>query len=105
MRDEMIPDERIDAALRRAPQVSVPAHFANRVAAQAAVTESHSAELWWFRPALWLAGSSVIASLVWTGVVLGAGRWLEQPAVYTSVLAVEAVGTLAWVWRSLRPVR
>jgi len=105
MRDEIIPDERLDAALRRAPQVRVPAHFANRVAARVAVLETQSAEPWWFRPALWLVGSSAIASLVWTGVMLGAGRWLEQPAVYASILAVEAVGTLAWVWRGLRPVR
>jgi len=98
-------DEIIDAALRRAPEVRIPAHFANRVAAQVAVLETHSAEPWWVSPALWLAGSSVIASLVWTGVAFGAGRWIEQPVVYTSILAVEAVATLAWVWRGSRAVR
>ncbi len=95
-----MPDEMIDAALRRAPEIQIPAHFANRVMARLPQAEAGSSEALWFRPALMLAGASVLASLAWAGSLLGLGRWIEQPQVYTAILGIEAVATLAWVWRT-----
>lgn len=105
MRDEMIPDEKIDAALRSATEVQIPPHFANRVIARLPRLETGSSDSLWIRASLTLAGVSILASLGWAGSVLGFGQWIEQPQAYTSILAIEAAATLVWVWRMSRSVR
>ena len=100
MRDKMI-----DEALRRAPEVLVPQHFANRVLANLPPSAPEKLEPRWVRPALALAGATTLGSLAWVSLTLGLGRWLAQPNVLLSVLGVEAAVTLAWAWRQFHSAR
>jgi hypothetical protein len=109
MPDEMIPDdlisnEALDAALRRAPNVQVPPHFANRILARVP-QEAAFSEPKWVRPALMLAAASAAVSLAWAGSLLGLGSWLERTPVAATILGIEAAVTLAWVWRGSRSYR
>ena len=107
-----MPDRRVDAAdaaldvaLRRAPEVRIPPHFANRVVASLPHTPADPPASPWVLPALSLAGAATLASLGWTAIALGWAQWFSQPPVLAAVLGIEAAASLAWVWRVFRSPR
>jgi len=95
----------MDAALRRAPEVRIPPHFTNRVMASLQRTPAAPAASPWILPALSLAGAATLASLGWAALSLGWTQWFGQPPVLATVLGIEAVASLAWVWRVYRSAR
>ena len=98
-------EDLIDAALRRAPEVQAPPHFANRVMARLPVAHPESPERAWIVPALYLAGAATLGSLAWAAASLGLGQWLVRPQVLVTLLGIEAAVSLGWVWRLFRSAR
>ena len=98
-------DDLIDAALRRAPEINVPPHFANRVVARLPRAPADPAVGAWVVPALSLAGAATLGSLAWAAASLGLGQWLMHPQVLAALLGIEAAVSLAWVWRVFRSAR
>jgi hypothetical protein len=104
MRDQEL-DDLIDAALRQAPEVRVPRHFANRLMARVPGVPAAQRESPWVFPALTVAGTAILGSLVWAAFALDLGRWFMQPTVLAAVLGVEGGVSLAWIWRVFRSAR
>jgi len=98
-------DAGLDAALGRAPEVRIPPHFANRMMASLPPTPADAPVRPWVLPAVSLAGGATLASLGWTAAALGWTQWFGHPSVLATVLGLEAVVSLAWVWRMLRSAR
>lgn len=99
-------DERLEAcleeALRKRPEIRVPPYFASRVLARlpATGTERHAAV-----PIAVVAACLLFAALgvllVSSGEFSDVAGWLEaalrQPILLASIIAVEAVLSLAWL--------
>jgi anti-sigma factor RsiW len=98
-------DAEMDAALRRAPEVRIPAHFANRVMANLPQAPAEAPVRPWILPALTLAGAATLASLGWAAISLGWAQWFTQPSVLVTVLGMEAAASVVWAWRVYRSVR
>jgi hypothetical protein len=100
-------DTELDAALRRAPGVRVPEHFSQRLFARLPASHAPAAprSSLWVLPALALAGAATLAALGVAAVDLGWTVWINQPPVLLTVLGMEAVVSLAWVWRTFRSAR
>jgi hypothetical protein len=99
----------LDAALKRAPDVRVPEHFSQRLFARLPDVPPEQRPSPWVLPALALAGGATLAALGIAAIDLGWTRWLtlefSQPPVFVTILAIESVLSLAWVWRVFRSAR
>jgi hypothetical protein len=103
----------LDAALKRPPDVRVPEHFSQRLFARLpeSMDDAPAAprSTLWILPALALASAATLGALGIAAVDLGWTRWLTQeltqPSVVVTILAIESVLSLAWVWRLTKAAR
>lgn len=91
----------LDAALRQAPSVDVPANFQQRLMTRLPETPAPKKTDGWQMAALAAAGWIVVASLVVACMEAGVGRWLSQPSMLLAVLGIESVLAVAWLWRTV----
>jgi len=91
----------IDAALRRPPEVLIPANFRNRLLAQLPETATR-ARYDWAWPAVWFASAAGLAPLAMLALRSGVLDWLQSPAVIVTAAVIEAALSLVWFRRILK---
>lgn len=96
-----MPDELIDAALRRPPEVRIPANFRNRLLAQLPKS-APQARYDWAWPAVWFASAAGLAPLAMLALRSGVLDWLQNPAVIITAAGIEAAVSLVWLRRILK---
>jgi hypothetical protein len=98
-------ESELDGALRRAPEVPVPANFQQRLLARLPEQVPEPRGAGWELPAFAFGG---VVSLTALGVVLfktGVAHWLMRPEALLGVLALETALSFVWLWRVFRSVR
>lgn len=91
----------LDAALRQAPDVKAPRNFRQRLMAQLPEAPERPQPRIWLLPVLTTLAALVFGALVFVAFDLGLARWLAQPSMLLTVLAVETALALAWLWRTV----
>jgi hypothetical protein len=104
MPHEVTEAEAIDAALRKAPEVRVPANFRNRLLARLPESPGKARHEWAW-PAVWSAAAAGFAPLVILGLRPGFWNWLQNPAVIITAVSMEAALSLIWFRRMLKTTR
>ena len=94
-------DTELDDALRRAPAVHVPRHFAQRVMAGLPDTPVVRPTPAWRLPLLASLGSIVPIAVVTLALRLGGPEWFTNPFALWSMLGIETVLAVAWLWRTV----
>jgi hypothetical protein len=97
MRDQLS-DDLIDAALRQAPEPTVPPNFQSRLLARLP-EPAPPIRYDWVQPALWIAGTATFAPFAILAVKYGSLVWLENPAVAGTAALIEAALSLIWFRR------
>ena len=94
-------DAELDQALRCAPEVQVPRHFLQRV--MAALPEAPASERTpaWRVPLLAFLASIALIAIVMLALQAGATGWFINPFALWSMLGIETVLAVAWLWRTV----
>jgi hypothetical protein len=103
--DYPVPDARfeaeLDAALRLAPDVSVPRNFRQRLMTQLPDAPSAERPRKWLLPVLAALIALLLGALAFMALQLGLAGWLVQPYLLLAVLVIESALALAWLWRTV----
>jgi hypothetical protein len=93
-------DVMLDAALRTAPEVRIPANFRQRLMTRLPEVQAGPRRRRWFWPALGVFGLISFVILAEAALQLGVQRWLVQPSMLLTILALEVVLSLVVLWRA-----
>ena len=104
MPHEVTEAEAIDAALRKAPEVRVPANFRNRLLARLPELPAKTRSNWAW-PAVWTASAAGFAPLVMLALRPGLWDWLQNPVVMIAAVSMDAALSLIWFRRMLKATR
>jgi len=94
-------EDELNAALRQAPAVDVPRNFRQRLMTRLPEKSAPDLTRRWQLPALAAAIAILIVTLVVAGLEAGLVRWLAQPSMLLTILGIETVLALAWLWRTV----
>jgi hypothetical protein len=106
MREDILNSEadifegKMDAVLRRVPEVRVPLHFRNRLLAQIPEPSRKAPERRWTPLLMALLLGLILAGAAAVSMRLGLSTWMVKPYVLAAALAAETVVSVAWLWRA-----
>jgi hypothetical protein len=89
----------LDAALRRAPEVHAPRNFRQRLMTRLPEKAATERPRSWRLPVLAAIVAVLLGALALLALQFGLAGWLAQPPMLLTVLAIESLIALGWLWR------
>jgi hypothetical protein len=89
----------LDDALRCAPDVHAPRHFAQRLMTRLPQNPVARPARKWQIPVVAALVLIFCGALTWLAWDMGLGGWLVEPPIFLTLLLVEALAAGTWLWR------